>query len=265
MVARNYWSHNTPDGSPPWVFITAVNYEYQKAGENLAYGFDSSNTTITGWMNSPTHKANLLDTAFKEVGFGVANSESYQSNGQQTIIVAMYASPSSNIATAPKTTATTPPTPSTAPSQTPRAVQQTPSSLQPTPSPSNTPSANRTPDVVAAPQASSPSTAATPSPANYEASKKLEGFSTVSTGEPSEIKLSRLEGFISHNVKIVSLIIVALTASFFVAFCFKHLKAVKKVLHDGESFAIHHPWVDVSLLALVSAAIFLFTKSGTIK
>ena len=36
MVARDYWSHNTPDGDEPWVFIDAQGYAYTKAGENLA-------------------------------------------------------------------------------------------------------------------------------------------------------------------------------------------------------------------------------------
>src|SRR3990167_8611603 len=36
MASKNYWSHNTPDGDPPWVFVTAQGYAYQKLGENLA-------------------------------------------------------------------------------------------------------------------------------------------------------------------------------------------------------------------------------------
>ena len=48
MVARNYWSHTTPDGKEPWTFIDATGYAYQKAGENLAYGFDSSADTVVG-------------------------------------------------------------------------------------------------------------------------------------------------------------------------------------------------------------------------
>src|SRR2546430_1313356 len=39
MALRNYWSHNTPAGNPPWVFVSAANYQYDKIGENLAAGF----------------------------------------------------------------------------------------------------------------------------------------------------------------------------------------------------------------------------------
>jgi len=93
MAARNYWSHNTPDGQEPWVFFEGAGYVYQKAGENLAYGFDSSNAAIVGWMNSPGHRANILDSAFSEVGFGFANASNFVETGEETIVVAMYAEP----------------------------------------------------------------------------------------------------------------------------------------------------------------------------
>lgn len=93
MVARNYWSHNTPDGDAPWVFIANAGYNYQTAGENLAYGFDTSSETVTGWMNSPPHRENLLNSAFSEVGFGFSNSPDFINDGQQTVVVAMYGAP----------------------------------------------------------------------------------------------------------------------------------------------------------------------------
>ncbi|HEV7454863.1 MAG TPA: CAP domain-containing protein, partial [Candidatus Saccharimonadales bacterium] len=57
MASRDYWSHNTPDGATPWTFFANAGYSYKNAGENLAYGFDSNDSTITAWMNSPEHKA----------------------------------------------------------------------------------------------------------------------------------------------------------------------------------------------------------------
>ncbi len=104
MVARDYWSHDTPDGSPPWTFLEAVRYRYLKAGENLAYGFKTSAGTVNGWMNSPSHKANMLDPIYTEVGFGYVNSNNYQHAGQQTVVVAMYGAP----ATIAGTTESTP-------------------------------------------------------------------------------------------------------------------------------------------------------------
>jgi len=93
MAARDYWSHITPDGEEPWKFIDEQGYEYMKAGENLAYGFTTTSDTIKGWMNSPTHRANMLDGTYSEVGFGFVNADRYQRQDNETIIVAMYALP----------------------------------------------------------------------------------------------------------------------------------------------------------------------------
>ena len=93
MVAQNYWSHINPEGKLPWSFITATGYSYAAAGENLAYGFNSSSTLLNAWMNSTAHRANILNNNFTQVGFGIANSSNYQGKGPETVVVAMYAEP----------------------------------------------------------------------------------------------------------------------------------------------------------------------------
>lgn len=93
MTERNYWSHNTPEGKTPWTFIDITTYRYKKAGENLAYGFDNNTDVVVGWMNSPTHRENLLDNSYQDVGFGIANSTNYQNSGPETIVVAIYGMP----------------------------------------------------------------------------------------------------------------------------------------------------------------------------
>jgi hypothetical protein len=83
--------------------VQDADYSYQKAGENLAYGFNSSSETIVGWMNSPSHRQNMLDTDYSEVGFGFANAKNYNKAGPETVVVAMYGKPydgSSNTGTA---------------------------------------------------------------------------------------------------------------------------------------------------------------------
>lgn len=94
MVERNYWSHNTPDGNAPWEFVNNAGYSYAKAGENLAYGFADEDEVVAGWMNSPGHRANMLDVNYQEVGFGFAESTNYLSDGPSTVVVAMYGQPS---------------------------------------------------------------------------------------------------------------------------------------------------------------------------
>jgi hypothetical protein len=96
MASRNYWSHNTPAGNPPWTFVTATGYNYEKLGENLAAGFTDSQATVNGWLASPEHRANMLDPDYTEVGFGDANNPDYTSTGNDgpmTIVVAFYGHP----------------------------------------------------------------------------------------------------------------------------------------------------------------------------
>lgn len=91
MIARDYWSHDAPDGTKPWVFFQKVGYGYQKAGENLAYGFTSARSTVDGWINSPTHEANLVGD-YTELGICVRGPVQYQ-GGEHYVIVAHYGTP----------------------------------------------------------------------------------------------------------------------------------------------------------------------------
>jgi hypothetical protein len=93
MVKRDYWAHEAPDGKTPWAFITENGYTYQSAGENLAYGFANAADSVAGWMNSPEHRANILNASYRDVGFGVADSPDFMGRGPQTIVVAEYGRP----------------------------------------------------------------------------------------------------------------------------------------------------------------------------
>ncbi|MEJ0073611.1 MAG: CAP domain-containing protein [Candidatus Saccharibacteria bacterium] len=93
MANRDYWSHVTPDGKQPWSFIDTTGYQYEAAGENLAYGFGTSDQVMTAWINSPDHKANIMDPDYQDVGFATAQSPNYQGTGPETIVVAMYGEP----------------------------------------------------------------------------------------------------------------------------------------------------------------------------
>lgn len=93
MVAQNYWAHDTPSGKTPWDFITSTGYQYQLAGENLAYGFGDAASTETGWMNSPEHKENILNGQYSQVGFATVQAPNYLGHGPTTLVVAEYAAP----------------------------------------------------------------------------------------------------------------------------------------------------------------------------
>lgn len=76
MFAKNYWAHFAPDGSTtPWYFIKESGYGYLYAGENLAKGFTSSDAVVTAWMNSPSHRENMLSDKYNDIGFAVVEGK----------------------------------------------------------------------------------------------------------------------------------------------------------------------------------------------
>lgn len=91
MFKENYWSHYGPAGETPWQFILESGYQYEYAGENLAKNFLFSDGIVEAWMNSPTHKENLLRDDYTDVGFAVVNGVL---NGEETtLVVQMFGKP----------------------------------------------------------------------------------------------------------------------------------------------------------------------------
>jgi hypothetical protein len=72
MAAKGYFAHVGPDGKEPWAWITGAGYSYRSAGENLAVRFSDSRDVVQAWMDSPTHRANIVKPIYEEIGVGVA-------------------------------------------------------------------------------------------------------------------------------------------------------------------------------------------------
>lgn len=87
MFAKNYWAHSAPDGTPPWKFITKANYQYVYAGENLARDFNSSESVISAWLASPSHKENILKKEYRDIGFAIINGKLA---GEDTTLVVQF-------------------------------------------------------------------------------------------------------------------------------------------------------------------------------
>lgn len=91
MAEKGYFAHTSPEGKTPWYWLEQVGYKYQYAGENLAINFTDSKDVTDAWMNSPTHKANIVKDKYTEVGTGIATGL-YE--GRETVFVAqVYANP----------------------------------------------------------------------------------------------------------------------------------------------------------------------------
>lgn len=96
MFANNYWAHVSPQGTEPWSFISGSGYKYQHAGENLARDFSNPRDIVAAWMASPTHKKNLLDTRYKDIGIAVMDG--YLNGVETTIVVQMFGTPQTSVA-----------------------------------------------------------------------------------------------------------------------------------------------------------------------
>jgi len=91
MFKNDYWAHVAPDGTEPWDFILGEDYDYVYAGENLAKNFSTSEDVVKAWMESPSHRDNLLNDHYREIGFAVVNGTL---NGfETTLVVQMFGQP----------------------------------------------------------------------------------------------------------------------------------------------------------------------------
>ncbi|EST18805.1 sigma-70 family RNA polymerase sigma factor [Streptomyces roseochromogenus] len=71
MAARHFFDHTNPDGADPGQRITAAGYQWSTYGENIAQGQQTAAAVMESWMNSPGHRANILNCSFKDIGVGV--------------------------------------------------------------------------------------------------------------------------------------------------------------------------------------------------
>jgi hypothetical protein len=85
MAGKSYFAHTSPEGKTPWYWFNLVGYEYLYAGENLAVNFSDSADVTAAWMNSPTHRANIVNRNYREIGTGIATG-TYK--GTQVVFVA---------------------------------------------------------------------------------------------------------------------------------------------------------------------------------
>ncbi len=91
MARLGYFAHTSPEGLTPWYWFKESGYAFVYAGENLAINFSESVDVQNAWMNSPTHKANLLNDKFTEIG--IATVDGVYQGRPTTYVVQMFGSP----------------------------------------------------------------------------------------------------------------------------------------------------------------------------
>ena len=88
LLNRNYFSHYTPEGKTIFNFLKENGIGYSNAGENLAHsmpaGIGSPDAFMNAWMNSPSHKANILRGAYTQIGISVVD------NGDRKVLTTVF-------------------------------------------------------------------------------------------------------------------------------------------------------------------------------
>ncbi|MPW27132.1 SafA/ExsA family spore coat assembly protein [Alkalibaculum sp. M08DMB] len=76
MLDKKYFSHTSPTYGSPFDMIRSFGISYRSAGENIAKGQKTAQAVVTGWMNSPGHRANILNAGYTQIGVGYAGDGS---------------------------------------------------------------------------------------------------------------------------------------------------------------------------------------------
>lgn len=133
MLEDDYFAHTSPDGSRFYTWIQAAGYSYSTAGENLAMDFTSAESAHNALMASQSHKDNIMNSAYTNVGMAVATGKI---DGKNTILlVEMFGAPY----VPPTKIAESEPTPEPAPEPTPVPAPAPEPAPTPTPEPAPEP------------------------------------------------------------------------------------------------------------------------------
>ena len=87
MMDGQWWGHASPDGTPPFVWITAADYNYVAAAENLAAGFETTGLLVQSWIESPGHRANILNGLYADCGIAVIDGSTQGPAVGKSIVV----------------------------------------------------------------------------------------------------------------------------------------------------------------------------------
>lgn len=87
MLKNDYFAHTSPDGIAPWNWIKQAGYQYQAAGENLAINFDTAKEQHSAWMKSATHRANIMNGQYREIGVAIVKGKI---DGQESLVTVEF-------------------------------------------------------------------------------------------------------------------------------------------------------------------------------
>lgn len=120
MMENDYFAHYSPEGVTPWYWLEISGYGYRMAGENLAIGFVESEQVHSAWMDSGSHKKNILNPDFQEMGIAVLR-DNFQGK-ETTLAVQFFGTKKIAIPEAPKEETVETPVVTTEETETPEEI-----------------------------------------------------------------------------------------------------------------------------------------------
>lgn len=106
MAEKHYFAHTSPLGITPWFWLEEAHYSFTFAGENLAVDFTETQDVQNALYASPTHRENILDSRFREIG--IATKTAFFEGRETTFVVEMFGTPAVVIIPPPPTEEITP-------------------------------------------------------------------------------------------------------------------------------------------------------------
>jgi len=87
MEDLGYWSHESPDGRSPFLWLKPHGYPYSFAGENLACGFETSEVLVEAWMESKGHRDNIMSRFYTDCGIAIIEGSTTGRASGKSIVV----------------------------------------------------------------------------------------------------------------------------------------------------------------------------------
>ncbi|MBM3208813.1 CAP domain-containing protein [Candidatus Shapirobacteria bacterium] len=221
MFAFNYWAHTSPSGRDPWSFFREAGYSYLYAGENLARDFADSSGVIEAWLNSPSHRDNLLGGRYQEIGVAVVNGTLLGT--ETTLVVQLFGTPKAVVAKKPTKPVVEAKEVAVAPAEKPQLAPQPETEVKAQPQPQV--------------QAQSETKAETPLVAEVPSSSLVEGSRRVPVFSPLDV------------TKVVGLLSLGFLSGLF-AFELAHIKRRGVARLSGRNLA-HASFLGIIILIIV--------------
>ncbi len=91
LMTEQIFSHYGKNGEPFSTWIKQNDYQYLRVGENLAISFEDNEKIVQAWLNSETHRKNILNPYYQETG--IAISQGLYKNKPTYIVVQIFGQP----------------------------------------------------------------------------------------------------------------------------------------------------------------------------